>query len=68
MTARTVAQQFPDVVDEDFVKLHDDGLVGSVDLIVPSEEFADPLRPVRGLLIGLLLCAPFWIAVLWLLQ
>jgi hypothetical protein len=69
MAARAAAQQpCPDAADEDFVTQHDDELVDSVDLTGLSEEFADPLRPVRGLLIGLLLCSPFWIAVFWLLQ
>lgn len=68
MVARTAAHQpFPDV-DEGLVTRRDDEAVDSLDLVDPFEEIADPLRPIRGLLFGLLLCAPFWVGVYWLLQ
>jgi hypothetical protein len=68
MVAQTAAHQpFPDI-DEGFVTRRDDEFIDSVDLVDPAEEFADPLRPMRGLVFGLLLCAPFWMGVYWLLQ
>jgi hypothetical protein len=68
MVAQTAAHQpFPDV-DEGFVTRRDNEFIDSVDLVDPAEEIADPLRPMRGLVFGLLLCAPFWMGVYWMLQ
>ena len=68
MIAQTAAHQpFPNV-NEGLVTSRDDEFVDSFDLVDPSEELADPLGPVRGLLFGLLLGAPFWMGVYWLLQ
>ena len=43
------------------------GPVGVVDTPVESVEIDDRLSPARGILLALLLCTPFWIAVYWLL-
>ena len=44
--------------------------VAAVGLVEPSEEIEsdDRLSPARGILIALLLCTPFWLAVFWLLS
>jgi hypothetical protein len=63
----TAHQPFSDV-DEGFVTRRDDVFVDLVDLVDPAEEIVDPLSPMRGLVFGLLLCAPFWMGVYWVLQ
>lgn len=41
-----------------------------VDVVAACEadEIDDRLSPARGILLALLLCTPFWIAVYWLLS
>ena len=56
----------PDLLDD----RTDSEVVGAVGLVETSEETEtdDRLSPARGILFALLLCTPFWLAVIWLLS
>jgi hypothetical protein len=41
--------------------------IDTVDVAVGSEPTTGALNPVRGIVLGLLLCSPFWIIVYWML-
>ena len=56
----------PDLLDT----RHDSEVVGVLGLVEASEETGtdDRLSPAGGVLLALLLCTPFWLAVFWLLS
>jgi hypothetical protein len=67
MATQTIANQPLPELDILAAKV-DDEAVGPVLVVEPSEETADPMRPARGIPLGVVICAPFWIAVYWLLR
>ncbi|HEU4694029.1 MAG TPA: hypothetical protein VFS23_36940 [Vicinamibacterales bacterium] len=72
MATRTfVDRPFQDLDVPDLLDTRTDSeVLGAIGLVEPSEETEsdDRLSPARGILIALLLCTPFWLAVFWLLS
>jgi len=63
-----VDRPFTDLDVPDTLDTRSRGLVLPADVVGPSGETEDRLGAARGILFALLLCAPFWLGVLWLLS
>lgn len=70
-TQTFVDRPFPDLDVPDAHGTQSLGVVLPADVVGPSgetEPTEDRLGAARGVLLAVLLCAPFWLGVLWLLS
>jgi hypothetical protein len=63
MAARSLAHQSFTDVDEFQSEHHH--VLHPVTVVEPSGETIDPVGPARGVILAVILCVPFWIAVFW---
>jgi hypothetical protein len=69
MATRTLVDRpFPDLDVPELLDSRHGDVLASIAVLDPCEESEDDdrLSPARGILVALLLCAPFWLGVFWL--